>query len=368
MTPVHRWSAVVAGAALLLAAPWAVRALPVDDPGTSATELLTQVRRAQDSPYSGYVESRGALQLPVGDRFTDVGALFGERTRMRVWWRDEHAWRVDELLAAGEVDLVGDERGTTRWRYEQDDVERSPHPAVRLPRTADLLPPAVARLLLEDVDADDVERIAARRVAGVDAPGLRLVPGTSQSSIAHVDLWADPGSGLVLRVDVVARGDDEPAFTSQFLDFSSRRPPTDRVRFEPPPGAALTYDNVLDIADAANQYSPFLPPDDVAGLRRSPAPEVRGVGVYGSGLTRLLAVPLLEREAQPLREQLAVAPGAQQHRGGVIVTTGPLRVMLTGEEDDSGWLVAGTVTRPTVVQAARDLTTRAFVVSAVRRR
>ena len=363
MRPGHRWSVVAAGAALLLAAPWAVRALPVDDPGTPAADLLAQVRGAQESPYSGYVESRGALQLPVTDRFTDVGALFGERTRMRVWWRDADAWRVDKLLTAGEVGLVGDERGTTRWRYEQDDVERSPHAAVRLPRTADLLPPAVARLLLEDVDADDVERIDARRVAGVDAPGLRLLPGTPQSSIDHVDLWADPASGLALRVDVVAKGAEAPAFTSQFLEFSAGRPPADRVRFERPPGADLTYDNVLDVADAANQYSPFLPPDSAAGLRRSPAPEVRAVGVYGSGLTRLLALPLLEREAQPLREQPAVAPAAQQHRGGVIVTTRPLRVMLTGDEDDSGWLVAGTVTRPTVVQAARDLTARALVVS-----
>ena len=35
-------------------------------------------RTTSDHPYSGYVETPGTLQLPVADRFTDVGDLFGE--------------------------------------------------------------------------------------------------------------------------------------------------------------------------------------------------------------------------------------------------------------------------------------------------
>ena len=354
MTPVGRWSVVVAGIAALLAAPFVVRALPVDDAGTGAAALLAQVRAAEDHPYSGYVEAQGTLQLPVTDGFTDVGALFGEHTRMRVWWRSADYWRVDRLLPTGEVDLVHDPRGTTRWRYAQDDVQRSPDPDIRLPRTADLLPPSVARLMLDDVDAAEVERIDARRVAGIDAPGLRLSPAAEQSSIDHVDLWADPATGVPLAVAVVGKGARTAAFTSQFREFSARTPTSRSVTFQAPPGAEVSFDDVLDIADAANQYAPFVPPPTLAGLPKGPQAD-GAVGVYGTGTTRLLAVPLRDQEAGPLREQLALTPGARQLRRGTVVALGPLGIMLTGSEGDGGWLLAGTVTDDALVAAARDV-------------
>ncbi len=362
MRRAQRWTVVAAGVAALVAAPFVVRALPVDDPGLTSGELLALVQAAQNRPYSGYVESRGSLQLPVADRFTDLGALFGEETRMRVWWRSADAWRVDKLLPSGESDLVHDARGTTRWRYQQHDVQRSPDPDIRLPRAADLVPPEVAGLLLDDVDAADVERLPARRVAGVDAAGLRLAPAAQQSSIDHVDLWADPESGVALRVEVTAKGADSAAFTSAFLDFSAATPPVERVRFRAPPGADISFDDVLDIADAANQYAPYLPPRSVAGLPKAPEAD-RAVGVYGAGLTRLITIPLRDREAVPLRDQLELTPGVRVSRRGTAVALGPLGVMLTGNGGDGGWLVAGTVTRATLVHAARDLA-RGTVVTA----
>lgn len=360
MTPMGRWSIVVAGIAALLAAPFALRALPVDDAGTDAAALLTQVQEAEDHPYSGYVESQGTLQLPVTDGFTDVGALLGEETRMRVWWRGEDRWRVDKLLTTGEVDLVHDDRGTTRWRYAQDDVQRSPDPDIRLPRTADLLPPSVARMLLDDVDAEDVERIEARRVAGIDAPGLRLSPASEQSSIEHVDLWADPDSGVPLRVAVVGKGARTVAFTSEFREFSAATPSASSVAFRAPPGAEVSFDDVLDIADAANQYAPLVPPASLAGLAKGPQAD-GAVGVYGAGMTRLLAVPLRDQDAGPLREQLARTPGVREVRRGTVVALGPLGVMLTGGEGDGGALLAGTVTGDTLATAARDVTTGTLV-------
>ncbi len=361
MRPVQRWSLVAAGVAVLVAAPLVVRALPVDDAGLSASELLDRVQAARGHPYSGYVETRGTLQLPVADRFTDVGSLFGERTRMRVWWRSADQWRVDKLLPSGEVDLVHDARGTTRWRYQQDDVTRSVDPDIRLPRTADLVPPAVVSLLLDDVAPGDVERRPARRVAGIDAPGLRLAPAASQSSIDHVDLWADPDSGVPLRVEVVAKGTDTASFTSELREFSAATPPERSVSFEAPPGSDVSFDDVLDIADAANQYAPFLPPRTVAGLEKAPQAD-RAVGIYGTGVTRLITIPLRGREAGPLRGQLELTPGVRVVAEGTVAGLGPLGVMLTGSGDDGGWLVAGTVTADTLVLAAHDLATRTVVV------
>ena len=38
------------------------------------------------------------------------------------------------------------------------------------------------------------------------------------------------------------------------------------MAFDPPAGVDVDFDDVLDIADAANQYAPVRPPDTVAGL------------------------------------------------------------------------------------------------------
>ncbi len=362
MRPAHRWTAVAAGTALLVGIPLAVRARPAEDSGISAVDLLAKVEAGADHPYSGYVESLGTLQLPTADRFTDVGQLFGERTRMRVWWRSADAWRVDKLLTTGEQDLVHNAQGTTRWRYEQHDATLSRDPSIRLPRTADLVPPAVAKLLLDDVDASEVRRLPARRVAGVDAPGLRLQPAAPQSSIDHVDVWADPRSGVALRVEVVAKGATRPAFTTAFRQFDAGTPPPSRTEFEPPAGAEYRFDDVLDIADAANQYAPILPPEVVAGLAESPQAD-GAVGVYGSGVTRLLAVPMRGREAGPLREQLLRTLGVRTVDSGTLVTLGPLGVLLTGTEGEGGWLIAGTVTPDTLTRAADDLFANTVYVS-----
>ncbi|MEJ7833989.1 MAG: hypothetical protein WKF79_13810, partial [Nocardioides sp.] len=320
----------------------------------AADALLSRIREAEDRGYSGYVETSGTLQVPAADRFSDVGALFGEQTRLRVWWRDADAWRVDRLLTAGETDLVHDARSTTEYDYEDAEARTSVDPDIRLPRTADLLPPALARRLLEDVDEQDATRLDARRIAGIAAPGLRLRPGSDRSSIDHVDLWADPESGIPLRVEVYAAGSARADFTSSFLDFSAERPDTDVVTFRPTSDTDVEFDDVLDIADAANQYAPIRPPREVAGLAISDS--ARGaVGVYGVGLTELIAIPLRDREADPLRKQVRVTPRAVEVDLGVTVSIGPLGVLLTGDDGDDGWLVTGTVTQATLEEAARDL-------------
>ena len=197
MRPAHRWAAVVLGTAVLVAVPAGLRAWPAEDRDVSAADLLTLVERGADHPYSGLVESQGTLQLPVADRFTDVGELFGGTTRMRVWWRSADAWRVDKLLTAGEDDLVHDEHGTTRWRYEQADARHGPDPPIRLPRSADLVPPAVAHLLLDDVDAEQRPAAAGRpgrRGRRPRAPAAAAAPSsrastTSTSGPTRVRAW-----------------------------------------------------------------------------------------------------------------------------------------------------------------------------------
>ncbi len=356
MTPVHRWTIVVVGVMLTVGTPLAWRAVPAQDREVSAEELLAQVEQSSSHAYSGYVESLGTLELPVADRFTDVGALFGERTRMRVWWRGVDDWRVDKVLSTGETDLFHTAELTTLWEYEKNDVTLSRDPAIRLPRTADLLPPELARRLLDDVDPTEVSRLGPRRVTGRDALGLRLSPNAPQSSIDHVDLWADPDTGIPLRVEVYAKGDAKAAFTSEFMSFSGAMPDPSTTVFKTPGNASVSYDGIIDVADAANQYAPIAPPRRLAGLQQSAAARLRAVGVYGRGVTELVAIPLWDRAAEPLRAQLEKTPGVKVIPEGHVLQVGPLSVLLTEfDRYGGGWLIAGTVTQDTVITAAHEL-------------
>ncbi len=356
MTPARRWCLVAIGVAVLIGVPLGVRAIPVGDSSVSATALLHRVQASRDHAYSGYVETLGTLQLPVADRFTDVGALFGERTRMRVWWRSATDWRVAKVLATGEDDLIHRGDRTTEWNYEKSSVTVSRDPAVRLPRTADLLPPELSRRLLQDVDTSEISRLASRRVAGQDAPGLRLSPAAPQSSVAHVDLWADPSTGIPLLVEVFTRGSTTAAFTTEFMSFSPSTPSATTTAFVPPAGARVSFDGIVDIADAANHYAPVAPPATLAGLSQSSPARLRAVGVYGVGVTQLIAIPLWDRAAEPLRAQMETTPGVRLIAEGDILAVGPLSVLLTQHEDfDGGWLLAGTVTESTLITAAHEL-------------
>ena len=355
MRPIHRWS-VVAGVFLLLAlVPLAGRAFPATDRPLSAAQLLSLVRSGYDAPYSGMVQSEGRLGLPFDDHFTDVADLFGGRTRLRVWWRGPDDWRVDRLLDSGEVDRFHHQNVTTQWDYERERVSVGTDPDIRLPRDSDMLPPRLASFLLGDVTADHLTRLPARRIAGHDALGLRLGVDDTRSTIDHVDVWAEADTGTVLAVDVFTAGATVPVVTTSFTSFSADIPSAQVTRFRAPDGVHRQFEPLLDFADAADQYAPLTPPSTLAGLPRSNA-SGRGVGAYGDGPTRLLAVPLQRRDAAVLSEQLANS-GAVRTQGQQLMRIGPLGIMLTAvhEPFDFQWLLTGSVTDDALRRAAADL-------------
>lgn len=359
MTAARRWTLVALGVCLLVAVPLAIRAIPAAESELSSATLLQRAQGSSSVAYSGYVESTGSLALPVADRFTDISDLLGSQTTMRVWWRGPDEWRVDAIGLTGETDLVHDASGTTVWDYESNEATRTRDPDVRLPQSSDLLPPELARRLLDGASPDEVTSIEARDVAEVDAAGLRLDPAAVQSSIDHVDVWVDPASGLPLAVEIFGNGGSNAAVSTKFVDVSVTEPSPERTRLVLAPGTRQRNDDVIDIADAANQYAPFRVPMTLAGLpRRDSTTRIRAVGVYGRGPVLLTAIPLWEEAACPLREQLAVTPGAVIDEGGTSLGVGPLNLRLTTSENGSGFLVVGTVTQQTLVRAAHQLEQR----------
>jgi uncharacterized membrane protein len=336
----------------LIAVPLAVRAVPPHDSDIAAGALLARIESSTAEPYAGYAESLGTLELPVANHFTDVGELFGERTRMRVWWHSADRWRVDKLLPAGEIDTYHRPGRVLTWDYERNVITTSDDPAVRLPRVSDLLPPQVAYRLLDGALPEEISRLPSARVAGQSAPGLRLVPSDPRSSVAHVDVWADEQTGIPLRLEVFGDGDGSAALSTEFMAFSAGDTSSSLLAVPHPPGSYVHRGDVIDIADATNQFAPIAAPRSLLGLERSTFAPLRGVGVYGHGVTRLIAIPLWDEAAEPLRRQLSLTPGSRLVEGSVLLDVGLLHVLLTKAGAGSGWLITGTVTDDTLLQAA----------------
>lgn len=364
----------MAGVLVLVLLPTAVRLVPRARNSVSAATVLHRIQQSTATGYSGYAESVGTLALPVTSGVSNLADLLGSRTSMRVWWRGATDWRVDQIAPFGEVDTHRDATGTVSWDYERNRVQRTDDAdttpgvdAVRIPVAGDLLPPELGRRLLSQAGDDEVTRLAVRRVAGVTAPGVRLST-TAQSSIDHVDVYADPASGLPLEVDVYGRDDPQrPTVSTSFLDLTLSRPAAATTAFSTPTNADESDGFRFDPLSAAQRFSFARVPDRLAGLTRNTQGGDAAVGVYGRGVTELVAVPLGHRTTGQFSDQLTTAGAVEQKacsnaavcggRGGTRqeASVGPLSVLLLRlpEEGDSrGWALTGTVLPATLRTAA----------------
>jgi len=184
---------------------------------------------------------------------------------------------------------------------------------------------------------------------------LRLKPDDEQAGVGRVDVYADRATGTPLRVEVYAKRARQPALTSSFEDVSFGEPDADALAFSPPHDAEVRFDQVVDLASAADRFASRVPPKRLAGL--TPRSTLHGsVGGYGRGPTVLFAVPLWSRTAHRVRDDLDRQPGVRDLDHGLLLAAPPMRLMLTDSEpDDDAWLVAGTVSRATLVRAAAQL-------------
>ena len=53
----------------------------------------------------------------------------------------------------------------------------------------------------------------------IAAAGLRIVPATADTTVDHIDIWADPATGLPVQAEVTARGGERPVFVTRFLEL-----------------------------------------------------------------------------------------------------------------------------------------------------
>ena len=350
-----RWLVLGGAVAVLVALPGLVAAVPARDRPLAAEELLGRVRASDRVAYQGYAEARAGLGLPDVPRAGRVVALLGETTRMRAFVAGPATWRVDELTPIGERDLYAGDGGTLLWDSgERRAVVTDGEPPVRFARPADLLPPELGRRVAAAAGAGEVSRLGARRVAGVHALGLRVVPRSAGTTVARVDLWADPASGLPVRVELTARGGTRPIVTTAFLDLRLGAPDPARVRFAAPDDADVDTDQAPDLARAVDRFSPFVLPDPLAG-----EPRRTGVGsaasTYGRGFD-LVAVLAFPASFSPrTRAFLDEAPTRKGPWGEASVLATPLLNGLVFERDGVAYALAGTVTQPVLDRVAASL-------------
>lgn len=351
-----RWLIVLVTAAALLGTPLLVGARPAADSSVTASDLAARIEASGDVGWSGFVSTSGTLQVPDEDSFANLAELLGERTDLRVWWHSATQWRVDRIRSTGETNLFRNGDLVVRWVFESRRAVLSPVSTIRLPDASDLLPPTLGRALLQGARSGELARLPVRRVAGVDAPGLRLVPAEAATTVDHVDLWADPATGLPLRVELYGAGDRRPVLTTVLRDFVPGDSPAGVTRFVPPRGIELAYEDAVDVAAAANAFAPYDLPASLGGLTARTAADPGAVGVYGRGPTTMFVLPLRGRVAGPLRDRISDSAAVQQTSAGPLLPVGPMTLLVTADRGrGGGFLLAGTVTPETLLRAAGDL-------------
>src|SRR5947209_2228737 len=192
---------------------------------------------------------------------------------MRVWQATPSRWRVDVLSDAGERDTY-QLRDNTSYIWDSGNEllteVRGPQ-AYRLPRPADLVPPALALRLLSEAGRQASYRVIAPvRVAGQRAAGLRVTPTDPASTVGRVDIWADPSSGLPLLVEIYGRGLGRPALESQFFQVSPWHPDQRVLTPVRSPGTGFTVTGSGNLAGALSRLGLVALPAQLAGRIRQP--------------------------------------------------------------------------------------------------
>jgi outer membrane lipoprotein-sorting protein len=258
--PALRWLVPTAAAVVVIgggaAAGTIVASADPALPARSAAQLLVDVQNAKVAGLSGTVVETADLGLPSlagitgGQGSADLTKLITGSNTARVWYAGDQKVRLALLGTLGETDVV--RNGTDVWTWQSrgntathstipaDAATRKPAPlATGLPST----PQEAAAAALAAIDPTTaVSTTGSAKVAGRDAYELVLAPKDTASLIGQVRLAIDAKQHIPLRVDVYAKGANNPAVRVAFQDISFAVPDAQQFVFNPPPGAKVNQE------------------------------------------------------------------------------------------------------------------------------
>jgi hypothetical protein len=355
-----RWLALLTGVAVLCCLPVLASALPASVPKLTAAQLENRILGSQRMSFSGYAESNATFGLPPLPAFSTVTPLLDGVTRMRVWQASPDRWRVDTLSDAGENDAYQAGSNAFVWDSGEQLLTGIYGPQVlRLPRAADLVPPALAiRIINEAGPRAKLSLLPPRRLAGESAAGLEITPASPQSTVARADVWASPGTGLPLLVEVFNRGSAQPALETQFLQAGPWTPDTSVLTPQRGPGTGFTTTTPSEFAGVLQNLDDEVLPASLAGFARQPSP-VPQIGVYGSGLTAF-AVLTFRRDTggQLLGDALDAGAAPLSYGDGTgAVASAPLvnLVLVHPYRSPDTFMLVGLVSRAALERAGAEL-------------
>ena len=374
----RRWLVVGAVALALVAAPGVVAAIPVHAGAVPVADLVARIRASAGQAFEGYAVSTGTAGLPSLPQLSEVSDLLDGDTSMRVWYASPHHWRVDVIGNGTERDTyqlpsaqvtVNTETGPATfvlqdreltWDYGRSLLTEVGGTApVRLPRGADLVPSDLGRRLLAAAEGERYSALPAKRVAGIAAAGVRIVPANPHTTVGHVDIWADPRTGLPVEVSVTGKGATDPILVTRFLDLRLGTPPA-AVLAPPEPREGIGY-TVTDADDLLQSLSGQAEgiglPFTLAGFPLTSLD--RNVATYGTGLTRFVLIQIPRTIALDTMNRIRRGGGIPQRfpdGDGVLVAT-PLLTVLASDAHPvrRNYLLAGLVDSSVLKQAGAEL-------------
>ena len=390
-----RWGLVAAGVAMLVSLPAVIAAWPVHAAGITPAQLADRIATSDATPYQGFVLSSGIAGLPNLPQVSDVIALLNGETHLRAYYAGRQRWRVDQIGPGTERDLYQTGSGQVLWDFGTNRVTSIVGELpIRLPRGSDLVPPDLARRLVAiaraSVPPPVITRLPDRRVAGHAAAGIRIAPADPAATVDHIDIWADPATGLGEHVAITGRGASVPILETRFLDLSFGTP-DDATLTPPTPTADVegAVSSAGDVNTALNSLRPGPLPSSLAGKPRvaggTGAPSTGGstfllfgnngtvsgpvtfvpsfgdpgVGAYGSGFTEFLVLSVNRDTGRDATDRATKAGGLPVYftgGQGVLLSTSLFSVMVVSSpQARRTYLLVGLVDPDFLVKAGTEL-------------
>jgi hypothetical protein len=352
----RRWAVVLAVVVVLCSVPVIVNVWPARAANVPIGTLRERIAASAGQVYQGYAQSSGLLPLPSLPNLEQVTALVSTTTEMRTWYAGRDRWRVDVIDAGSERDTYQTPDAQYVWDYGDNRLSRivGDQP-IRLPHASDMTPPELVRRLLGIARGDRFEALPGRRIAGREAAGLRIRPATADTTVDHVDVWADPGSGLPLQAEITAKGGTRPVFITRFLEVHLSMPEAATVAPPAPTGTmAYTTTAAPDILSFVSRRRFIFLPQALGGRPRTDS-IVSAAGVYGSGLAQFVVTALPGRFGSQAYDQVQkFGVAVEVPRGEAsLIATGLLNVLVV--RTDRTYLVTGPVQPAVLKRVAADL-------------
>jgi outer membrane lipoprotein-sorting protein len=317
----------------------------VDLPEKSPQDVLAMVANSSVDALQGTIEQDSHLGFPelptMGspaeqDAAGALELLTGSHTA-RVFVDGPLKARLQIRDTLGERDLV--RSGSDLWFYtfESNTVTHLTLPSELcddkgMPDTAHGMmaatPEQLAQHFLAAVETSTQVSLGRNTtVANRPAYDLVLTPRASGTLVGSVSISVDADNGLPLGVEVMAKGQREPAFEVAFTDLSLGAPDASLFRFAPPAGATVNEEILPGRPDM--QRSPATGQDQV--MTGMPL-------VTGSGWDAVAELPAGALPSEVLNSPL-FADLTRNVDGGRLLDTALVNVLFT----DDGRVLAGSV-------------------------